>query len=158
MKIEEFFYIETLWDRPGSIHYILLKWTESWWCRYFYSKKSARDGKAPSNNCCIWWHIDSSVTDVSLVLHNEGHHVRYDQSVNKKKVNVEYSVRYLVNKQPLPPYLFLAHVWTGCDTNLAIQNQGKLKIFQELKSFQVQESVSCFGGVFATPDVWKSLD
>ena len=75
------------------------------------------------------------------------------KSLDKKKVNVEYLVRYLVNKQPLTPYLLLAHVWTGCNTTSAIQNQGKLKIFQELRSFQIQESVSCFGDVFATPDV-----
>ena len=66
---------------------------------------------------------------------------------------MEYSVKDLVKKQPQTPYLLFAHAWTAFDTTSAIQKQGKLKILQLLKSSQVQESSSCFGGVFAAPDV-----
>ena len=51
------------------------------------------------------------------------------KSVNKKKVHVEYSVRDLVNKQPLTPYQLFAHAWTGCTS--AIQNQGKLNTLRQ---------------------------
>ena len=66
---------------------------------------------------------------------------------------MEYSLKDLVKKQPLTPYLLFAHAWTGYDTTSLIQKQGKLKILQLLKSFQVQESGSCFGYVFVAPDV-----
>ena len=66
---------------------------------------------------------------------------------------MEYSVKDLVKKQPLTPYLLFAHAWTECDATSAIQKQGKIKILQLLKSSQVPESGSCFGDVFAAPDV-----
>ena len=66
---------------------------------------------------------------------------------------MEYSVKDLVKKQRITLYLLFAHAWTGCDTSSAIQKQGKLKILQLLKSSQVQEGGSCFGDVFAAPDV-----
>ena len=56
-----------------------------------------------------------------------------NKSVNNKKVHVEYSVRVVVNKQPLTPYLLFAQAWTGCGNTSAIQNQRKLKIPQQLK-------------------------
>lgn len=76
-----------------------------------------------------------------------------NKSVNKRKVHVEYSVKDLVSKYPLTRFLLFAHAWTGCDTTSAIQNQGKVKILQLLKSKSFQEDVSCFGDVFATPEV-----
>lgn len=74
-------------------------------------------------------------------------------SVNKKKVHVEYSLKDLVSKFPLVRSLLFAHAWTGCDTTSAIQKQGKVKIIQMLNSRSFQEIVSCFGDVFATPDI-----
>ena len=58
------------------------------------------------------------------------------KSVNKKKVHVGYSVRDLVKKQPLT-----SHVVCSCLNRLrhylnsAIQNQQKLQILQQFKSF-----------------------
>ena len=74
------------------------------------------------------------------------------KSVNKKKVAVNYSIKDLVSKQPLTSCLLFAHAWTGCYTTSAIQNQGKVKILQQLTSTSVHESASCFGDVFATPE------
>ena len=62
-------------------------------------------------------------------------------------------MKHVVNKQHLTPNLLFAHASTSCNTISAIQNQQKFKILQQLKSFQVQESVSCFGNVFATHDI-----
>ena len=63
------------------------KWTECWWCRCSCDKKSAWNGKAPSNDCCMWRHRHSSVTGVivSLVLHNEGYRVRYEQKCQQQE-------------------------------------------------------------------------
>ena len=57
------------------------------------------------------------------------------KSVNKKKVHVGYSVRDLVNKQPLT-----SHVVCSCLNRLrhylnsAFQNQQKLQILQQFRS------------------------
>ena len=65
------------------------------------------------------------------------------KTVNKKKVPVQYSVRYPVNIHPLTEFLLFAHAWTGCDTTSAIHKQGKTKIFQHLKTKLQQDAISC---------------
>ena len=46
------------------------------------------------------------------------------ESINKKRVPAQYSIKELVDKQPLTPYLLFAHSWGGCDTTSAVHNKG----------------------------------
>lgn len=120
--------------------------------QYSYGKKGARDIKAPSNKCCIW-HKHFCVTDVSLVLHNEEHRVRLNQKCQQEEsTHGLFSQRF--HEQTSPNTISCSPIPGKVATSPQLsKTTGKLKIRQQIKSFQIQEIVYCFGEVFATPDI-----
>ena len=77
----------------------------------------------------------SCVTDVSLVLHNEGRRVRYDQKRQQEGTRGIFSQGS--QDQAAPNTICYSPMPGQVACTSAIQNQGKLNTLQQLKSFQV---------------------